>query len=184
MDGTEKSTKQIKNKIYCLFYFFIFIPTHQNGPKLGRQEHHHPHCFIKDHHRNHLEGCCQCNLFPVSSLDDLEISLVALNGFKQSCPPWPLQNGVLLVASTNFHRTLLVLHWITSSNSGGAGLPSAMTGIYILIWNYHPKYVISLDSPAVPSQSAAFHSIIWKWAQSMCCRRFADARGKAITLGL
>ena len=67
--------------------------------------------------------------FTVSSSDDLEISQVAVNGFKQSCPPWQLQNGVLLVASTYLRRRPLALHWIKSSNSGGAGLPSAMTGI-------------------------------------------------------
>ena len=52
----------------------------------------------------------------------------------------------------------------------------------ILIRNYHPKFVISLDTPAVPSQSAAFHNI-WRWARSMCCRRFVDGWGKAIPLG-
>ena len=61
--GLKDPTKQTKNKVKCIFYFFIFIPTHPNGPKLGRQEHLHPHCFIQDHHQNHLEGCCQCNLF-------------------------------------------------------------------------------------------------------------------------
>ena len=69
-----------------ILFLYLYSPT-SNGSKLGRQEHLYRHCFIKDHHQNHLEGCCRCNLFPVSSSDDLEISLVAVNGFKQSCPP-------------------------------------------------------------------------------------------------
>ena len=48
--------------------------------------------------------------FTVSSSDDLEISLLAVNVFKQSCPLLQLQNGVLLVAYTYLRRTLLVLH--------------------------------------------------------------------------
>ena len=35
MDGTESSTKQTKNKVKRLFNFFIFIPTHPNGPNIG-----------------------------------------------------------------------------------------------------------------------------------------------------
>ena len=67
--------------------------------------------------------------FKVSSSDGLEISLVAVNAFKQSCSTWQLQKGVLLVASTYLRRTLHTLHRITSSNSGGARSPSAMTGL-------------------------------------------------------
>ena len=47
------------------------------------------------------------------------------------------------MASTYLLRTRIALHWITSSKSGGAGSPSAMTGIHILIRNYYPKFVVS-----------------------------------------
>ena len=124
--------KDLRNKQkikYNVSYFFIFIPTRPNGPKLGHQGHLHPHCFIQDHHQNHLEGCCIFNLFHSVLFRWFENLPLAVNGFKQSCPPWQLQNGVLLVASIYLRRTLIALHWITSSNSGGAGLPSAMTDI-------------------------------------------------------
>ena len=55
--------KQTKSILSLLF--FIFIPKHRYGLKLGRQEHIHPHCFIQEHYQNHLEGCCQCNLFHI-----------------------------------------------------------------------------------------------------------------------
>ena len=51
--GLKDLQNQQKIK-YNDFYFFIFISTHPNGPKLDRQEHPHPHCFIQDHHQNHL----------------------------------------------------------------------------------------------------------------------------------
>ena len=60
---------------------------------------------------------------------------------------------------------LLSCTGITSSKSGGVGMPSAMTGIYILIRNYHPNFVMSLDSPAGSSELAKISTdvIIFKY---------------------
>ena len=56
-----QNKQEIKDNV-SLITLSLF-PRGPNGSKLGRQEHLYPHCFIQDHHLNHLEGYCQCNLF-------------------------------------------------------------------------------------------------------------------------
>ena len=60
--GRWMRLKDLQNKQKIKLNVSLF-PTYQNGSKLGRQEHLHPHCFIQDHHQNHMEGYCKCYLF-------------------------------------------------------------------------------------------------------------------------
>ena len=46
------------------------------------------------HHQDQLEGCCQGILFLSPRQLIVQFPLVAVNVFKQSCPPGHLQNGV------------------------------------------------------------------------------------------
>ena len=61
--GMKDLQNKPKIKYNVSFISLSLLTTHPNGPKFGRKEHLHPHCFIQDHYQNLLEGCCQCNLF-------------------------------------------------------------------------------------------------------------------------
>ena len=73
---------------------------------------------------------------------------------------------------------------IISISSEGAGSLWSMTGMGMPSLNSHPKRVISTDSSGGECWSAAFQSMIWRWARSACCNKLDDVGGRAMTLGL
>ena len=83
--GLKDLQNKEKIKYNVSFLSLSLFPCIQNSPKLGRQEHLHPHCFriIKIICMVAVNVMC----FTVFSSDVLETSLVAVNGFKQSYPP-------------------------------------------------------------------------------------------------
>ena len=114
--GLKDLQNRQKNKYNVSLFLYLYSHA-SKWSEIGSSGTPHPHCFIQEHHQNHLEGCCQCNLF--------YSVLFRWFGNFPGCSEWiqailstmTVAECVLLVASTYLRRRPLALHWIKSSNS-------------------------------------------------------------------